>query len=523
MFRVLVVDDEQIVLDAVKFIIEKRQGDVTVCGTANTGREAIDKAKRLQPDIVFMDIRMPGISGIDAIREIKHLSPHVRFVIISAYEQFEFAKQAVQLGVSDYLLKPINRHRLNDILDQLTLEISEEQKQREQELATMEKLQKMVPYIENSFIYAVMSNSCDVNELHRYFKLLDVECDYGYMMILQLRSDEALSLHEHYHQIRDLIKYKTSALIGPLMFNKIIVFNPKRKVGTDYEHRVDSMELGECLRHEIERLTGIKCTIGIGSIQAVKELYYSYGQAQKSLSRAEQDTVVHVEDLYARNDCHEALIKMQRNLTDAVEKGQLNKAIKCFDEIYQIIAENRERILELVVLIYKVAQDEGVTPDAVLRYESYLNDCIQIDNQQDLQRWIVNRIKYIIEKINLEKNQKCSYLVEKSKRIIEMEYATEVTLEGVSRSLNVSPQYLSRLFKEDIGQTFIEYLTHIRISHAKDLMKRCNKTVKEICYEVGYSDPNYFSRIFKKQTGKMPTEYMQYEKKAYLGEIHESR
>ncbi len=514
MYNILVVDDEQIVQKAIQYIVEKRRDNLKICDVASNGREAIIKAKALKPEIVFMDIRMPGINGIEAIKEIKHHLPETRFVIISAYEQFEFAKQAVQLGVREYLLKPINRGKLNNILDQIVVELNQDQEQSERDLETMEKLQKMIPYIETSFIYSIISNNDRIEEMKRYFNLLEMTCESGFMMIIQLMQSEQssfledLELHAHVPQIRDVIKYKCRAIVGPMMLNKIVVFVAKKNSGNAYDSRLESANLGECIQQELQEITGLKCKIGISAVKNIGELFYAYGEAQKALTSNDALSVTHFEDLYGEQGDKVQLIKTQTQLIEHMEKGQLNKALKCFDLLFQSICNQQERLLELVVLIYRVAYEEGVQEDAIIRYDHYLKEMIALNTTCDSQRWLSNRIKYITEQIIKRKSEKCSFIVERAKKVLEQEYHKELSLDGVARTLNISPQYLSKLFKEETGQNFIEYLTHIRVVIAQSLMKTSHKSVKEISFEVGYSDPNYFSRLFKKQTGLMPTEFM---------------
>lgn len=119
----------------------------------------------------------------------------------------------------------------------------------------------------------------------------------------------------------------------------------------------------------------------------------------------------------------------------------------------------------------------------------------------------MNRIKYITRKIQTEKSEKGNHIIDRAKKYIKEHFREEITLEELSKSLNISPQYFSRLFKEETGYNFIEYLTFIRIEHSKQLMHSTDMTIKEICFSVGYGDPNYFSRLFKKNTGLSPTTY----------------
>ena len=158
MYKLLIVDDEQIVIDAVKFIVKKEIDNIIVEATASTGREAIKAASEVRPDIVLMDIRMPGINGIEAIKEIKKIYSDVQFVIMSAYEQFEFAKQSVELGVIDYLMKPVNKGRLISTLRKITDKLDLEKTMEEIQLYKIEKYKKALSVLEQVFIYSIFFN-----------------------------------------------------------------------------------------------------------------------------------------------------------------------------------------------------------------------------------------------------------------------------------------------------------------------------------------------------------------------------
>ena len=145
MLKVMVVDDESIVVESIKYIIDKNFTDVMVSGTARSGREAIEKAELIKPDIIFMDIKMPGINGIDAIKEIREILPNAQIIILSACEQFEYAKEAINLGVSVYLLKPVNRSKMVEVIRQAAINYEETKLKRKRELDLKEKYEKVLP------------------------------------------------------------------------------------------------------------------------------------------------------------------------------------------------------------------------------------------------------------------------------------------------------------------------------------------------------------------------------------------
>ena len=152
MYKIMLADDEGIVIDSLKFIIEKEFGSRCEIRTAKTGRQVIELAEEFQPDIAFMDIQMPGINGIEAMREIRKFNSHVVFVVMTAYDKFDYAKEAISLGVLDYLNKPVSRDTIVDVLQKAMSNIDGERTKRRNDLRVREKLETVVPIIENGLI-----------------------------------------------------------------------------------------------------------------------------------------------------------------------------------------------------------------------------------------------------------------------------------------------------------------------------------------------------------------------------------
>lgn len=161
-----------------------------------------------------------------------------------------------------------------------------------------------------------------------------------------------------------------------------------------------------------------------------------------------------------------------------------------------------------MVIVHRKAMEAGVVEDASVKYDDYIIEMINLDRFEKLVVWCLNRIRYITKRIKAGKAEKGNCIIERAKNYIKEYFHEEITLEELSKSLNISPQYFSRLFKEETGYNFIEYLTFVRIEHSKLLMQSTDMSIKEICYRVGYGDPNYFSRLFKKNTGLSPTTYI---------------
>ena len=156
MYRIMLADDEGIVIDSLRFIIEKEFGGECEIATAKTGRSVIELAESFRPDIAIMDIQMPGINGIEAMREIRRTNSSVIFIVMSAYDKFDYAQEAIKLGVLEYVTKPMNRERMVSILRMAMDQVSDERRKRSEDLIIKEKLETVVPILESGLIYNIL-------------------------------------------------------------------------------------------------------------------------------------------------------------------------------------------------------------------------------------------------------------------------------------------------------------------------------------------------------------------------------
>jgi len=516
----MVVDDEQIVLDAMGYIIEKRGDQVILCATASSGREAIEVARIHHPDILFMDIRMPGLSGIEAIEEIQTFSPATKCVIISAYEQFEYAKQAVKLSVKDYLLKPINRNKVNQVIDKLASEIQRERIHRQIEMDHLEKIRNMMPHMETVFIYALLFNHTKSANALTTLELLGIEQGQGCIATLELREqvadgsagnhgvlDDKLCSEREYQLVRDVIKSTQLAIVGPVMLNKVVIFLPIQDSVDAYDARVCTMSRAERICQQLRQLTHRNCAMGLSNSYPLLDLHYAYQESIKALREIQGSGIFHIADLYGEDTGALEADKLKVQLIQMTEQGKADQALIAFERLFPLISGQREACLELMVHIYRTAASVGLTEDGIIHYKTYLKDVMTIEDTQMLSTWIATTLRHVCLKIEQMKVAKCSKVIEQTKAILKHDYPKEVTLEGVARMIQMSPQYLSKLFKEQTGSTFIDYLTDLRLEEAKRLMSLGQLSIKEICFKVGYTDPNYFSRVFKKRSGVNPTDF----------------
>jgi two-component system response regulator YesN len=524
----MVVDDEQIVLDSVRFMVEKDIGDSVVIEIARSGREAIEKAAIFRPDIVIMDIKMPGISGLDAIASIKEFHSGALFIIITAYEKFDFAVEALNLGVIEYINKPLSRVKLvAAIRSAISIKV-EERRKLDTELEVKEKMGFILPVLESGFIYSVVFSDDHSNELETYRRILNIDANGGYVMTIEFgeKGDESglankigssIKSQKFYPLLRDAIKESCSCIVGPVMLNRVVTFVTCDCDTPEYEQRIEALNVATDVYNKLHDEVGLDFYIGIGkSYKLLDNIYKSYEESIKAIGYAVESGIVHINDIplernfagvYPEND--------EKLLLKKITAGDSDACLVVFDRIFEWLkgeyGDNLQEIIasltELVVMLGRIAKDYGISDSSLVSGNTYINKFLSIDDISTLKTWLKNRIRFLADEVTSVKETKLSGIIVSARDYIFNNYCKDITLEDVSKEVNVSPNYFSKLFKDETGSNFIDYVTTLRIEKAKKLLCDSKRYNKEICYQIGYSDPNYFSRIFKKIVGVTPTEY----------------
>ncbi|MBN2880192.1 MAG: response regulator [Clostridia bacterium] len=522
MYKLMVVDDEQITIESVKYIVENEMDDIKVVSTAISGRMAIEQAHLERPDIVMMDIKMPGINGLEAVREIKRMHNNIKFVIVSAFEYFEYAQQAVELGVTEYLTKPVNKASIIDTLLKIKAELDREKIKFDQQIKTQEKMKKMLEDVEHSCIYSLLLSQGHRVKISKYKELFEITEKQGYIFVLQIKGDmeqetvwldESEGIQKFYSFFRDELKRKSRCIVGPMMFDRVVVYMPQ-DMKDEYQQRVSSIDYLEGILSVLSERRAGHYKMGIGSVRDDESISISYQEALKALNYSADNKAVHIADVTMNaGNTNFDIFTDEQKLINLIEKGDEHASTNLLNEIFNkypefYTRENiRNRLVELMVVAHRIAIENGIENDSYLEYSNYINQILSCDSSDTFKSMCIGKIRYIVNKVQMTKKKKISSIVDKANRIIDERFGSELTLDDISKELSISPQYFSRLYKDEMGINFIEQLTKKRIDNAKRLIEEGEYSVKEICYMSGYSDPNYFSRLFKKHEGVSPSLY----------------
>lgn len=524
LIKLLIADDEYIVTESIQFIVDKFMSEAVVVGTASSGRETIEKALYLKPDVILMDIRMPGINGIEAIRQIKLTNQEVFFVIITAHEYFEYARDAVNLGVYEYLVKPLNKNKLIETLKQLELIISSKREAIQREIALKERINMIIPHMEGQFVYSQLFSGKMLSDVSFYEDIFNMDIRYGYVLMAIVEDSEgeakeeklknSINRHKFYEVFSQELKCMTACLIGPPLLDRLVAYIPANSTADAYEIRNATIAMASRLVERINKRVKIGFKIGVGKCYHIEGFSKSCDEAYMAATMEAADVVAHFEDVQPnRKKSLDYPLHKEKLLSQKILSGDAKEALEVFEDIFAWLSGNytedidkiKTKLIELLIIVRRTIPYE--VEDIDLSDELYLSYLFKIKDINELKVSFINYFKDMVGSFNKYRDRKLRGLISEAVLYINNNYHKDISLDGVAKESNMSYHYFSKFFKDSVGKNFIDYLTDLRVEKAKELLKEPSLSIKTICYNVGYSDPNYFSKIFKKTTGVTPTEF----------------
>ncbi len=495
---------------------------VRVIGEAPNGRIAVEMASVHRPDIIFMDIKMPGIDGVQAVKEIKKINPGIRFIMVSAFNTFEYAKEVMQQGVKEYILKPSRKQDILEGLQRVTTEIREERKRQEEHQNLRENFSRAVSIAQKEWVSSLLVNQVQDITFDEWGQLLGVEITSGYIVLISFKPQEETVPSTCEKQkwaawLKDALKsvvIKKEILLGPMTDNHVPVLILCQKT-TERVHFKSSVQTNIKNLFKLFQKESFKCELRIGvglPYHHAHELNQSYHEAFRALEKLEKSP----NSRYSMADkqssielpAQSGVLEVEKMLLDAVRQGDVNQVLLIFESYVKMLAKNKDlkapfvkkSFDELFILISRMLHDLGISTQST----PVIHETEEVMTIVDKGK---THLLALVQRVQVWRNHHAKGMLHKAKEYIESHYSQSLTLEEVAEYVEFSPFYFSKLFKDRFGLTFIEYLTEIRINKAKAEMVDSGKSLKEICYSIGYKDPNYFSRVFKKHTGLSPTEF----------------
>ncbi|MDV4151851.1 response regulator [Clostridium sp. AL.422] len=306
MLKILIADDEKYERDSVIKLIEENFKDKLTIAQAKNGREAIEISEQIRPEIIIMDIKMPGINGIKAIEEISKSAPTTYFIMLTAYDYFDFAIEAVKLNVKEYLLKPFIR---TDLINKINnaIELVEKQKaKRKIDIENEEKINNLIGVLENELSYSIINNTLDSIDHNMYMDYLNLELDNAFAISIKIISSNYSNILKRKigEYINEFLKFKYKS-IGTYRFTEnIVCFIQVDKYNDKSEEIIGNTNIANSIKKEIERHFNTMVKIGVGNCyNGIYLMNQSYEEANKAINYNNQNEIVHIDkiDTYKQN------------------------------------------------------------------------------------------------------------------------------------------------------------------------------------------------------------------------------
>lgn len=530
MLKVFLAEDEFIIREGIKNNIDWQAHGYEFCGEASDGELAFPLIQKTRPDILITDIKMPFVDGLALSRLVKKELPETEIIILSGYEEFDYAKEAIQIGVARYLLKPINGETLLQEIDSVAEIILGKQKEKE----IREKYQKEME--ENSLrdqmdlFQHLVTGDCSMEELLSVADKLDLKIMAPWYSIVLLKIQSMKHDYEEYSGSIVVVDERIAKLAEP---EHVLIFD-RALEGRAFLFKADSEE--ELLAYQKEYLGDVKEVLsgyanlryfgGIGTpVNRLREIPASFEDASHAFAHrylvAEScildSSLLMQEGAAEHEDFRISAVNPEQidraKMQEFLRTGDLDEVVYFVDEFFGKLdgGAMKSRIFRQYITmdayfsIVDFLKGLGLQKDEI---EAPDQDSSILQDEKSAMDYIVR----IMEKALVLREKKASSryedVVSEVIHYIEDNYAQEeLSLNLLASHVNFSPNHLSMIFSQQTGQTLIRYLTDYRMNRAKELLRCSSKKSSVISMEVGYKDPHYFSYLFKKTQGMTPTQY----------------
>ena len=534
MLKVFLVEDEVVMRNGIKNNIPWEQEGFEFVGEASDGELAYPLIKKEKPDILITDIRMPFMDGLELSRLVKKELPQIKIIILSGYNEFDYAKTAINIGVTDYLLKPISSAKLLEAVKKVADMIEKEQDNARLIKRYEKEMEENILQEKHKLWGALASNRLSTMELLEKGQRLEIDFTasaYQVFLFKLMQEGDSTGCSEELNRASEKVNELAGSWEHVLSFDRspegwafLIKGESEEEVQSTYlETRKELLEL-------VDSYPKVEYFGGIGNVvHRIGDIQTSYKEAARAFSsrffldanqiadsaemvkmQTEQDGKIDVSKMLSKKREHELVERFLKN-------GTTEEVDSFLDELFQNIGEQNCKSLlyrQYVVMdLFFCATD--FLGNLEMTTESLPEECRDINqivekagNAENLRYQIGILFTETMQLRDSHSKKKYSKLLEDARAFIDENYKhDEMSLNTVAAQVNISPSYFSTIFSSEMGQTFVEYLTHVRLEKAKELLMCSNMRTAEIGYEVGYKDSHYFSYIFKKVVGCSPKEY----------------
>lgn len=542
MYKLILAEDEEDVREGIIAQIDWAEYGFEVVDSAENGREATEAIDRLLPDVVVTDIQMPFMNGLQLAEWIRSRHPNTKIIILTGYDEFEYAQKAIKLQIDEYILKPFSSQELIDVLLKVKATIEAEIAEKENVYVLSEHYRKSLPVLREQFLSSLVSRRLPLQEITdksaeyginldgKQFQASVISIDYiragqsreaaaGRPVSLRDTGDHNLQLFAILNIAEEICQKHGTGRV--FIHRDEVVLLSVSKEPDETEITGHTFAILEEIRQNVQHFLKLTVTAGAGTVcQSASMLFNSFSDAMQALDYRlilGNNRVIWIEDVESRSNQMLVFDELtQQSLIRTIKLGTVQELKEVMDELfggldtahvstqdYQIF------LLEIITSILRVAKESGSeTADFMVPSMATLTDMNKFNNMGEAKQWIINVCTGLMDSIASGRQSSYKQLIDQAKEYIRSHYEeSDISIGRVCQHLHISTGYFSSIFKKEMKMTFVSYLLQIRLEAAKELLRSTELKAFEIAEKIGFADPNYFSFCFRKKYGQSPKEY----------------
>ncbi|MCJ8010990.1 response regulator [Paenibacillus sp. KQZ6P-2] len=531
-YKVILIDDEDEVREGIRNKISWNECGFELIGEYDNGRDALEAIDIERPDLIITDICMAFMDGLDLARIISERYRDMKVVIITGYEDFDYAKQAITYRVQEYLLKPINAREFTSLMLQMKAELDAEWQQRRNLSQLRIQLNESLPLLRERFMERLVFTRISREMLQRkldYFQIRLKGPSYIALVMdlgqargkRELRDEQELLQYAAYNIVQEQLEQEGSGIAFRTRDDRLAVILQ----GTPEHLEMKAQWAADQARSSLDKYLRLPSSVGIGRrCDALEDISSSYQEALSSLDYTfllGEGRVISIQDVEFGHGIPANSADFEQQLISSLKSGNIGQVSSViqgwFHELKTVgisVIRCRSILYQILIAMMKHTEETGLGDTNLIPADAF-SKVGSFRTLDEAQSWIEDISRSILVSLTEHRSSHILSQMDSAEAYIRANYHDEgLSLQQVCNHLFMSTSYFSSLFKQHTGGTFVEYVTRIRMEKAKELLCTTRMKSYEIAEKVGYSDPQYFSVLFKRNNGKTPKEYRQHQQES---------
>ncbi|PHV69260.1 hypothetical protein CS063_16760 [Sporanaerobium hydrogeniformans] len=511
MLKIVFIDDDESIVEGLNFILDWQALGIEVAGCAYSGKEGYDLILKEKPHLLITDIRMPQLDGLSMLDALKKHVPDMKIIILSGYDDFEYAQGAIEKGAFSYLLKPLRKNQLLEKIEAATKLIRENlsHAERQETLTLLAKEKYLLDLLKGTEkIHTkedINTHLFPLSSVREFYEVMLIDCQEMPPSISpSLSLSTSLTPYLEKEGMEPLIPYESNKFIILLRGSCGSHLKQKRHKLIDFLN----LNIGDFLAIGVSSISDNICllnTLFEQALYALNETFYS----SDNIVVFDKSTAPSYSEVIDARPYMEAILNHVKELNEPAATLQINGFFnylvtqkKCPSN--QIYIET----ISLLVYLKNLAYSFNLKESSFFSYDIYRVTYLRkhYKNYHELKSWVLTCTLELIHQLKATKTTSTDFLIEQIKAYVQEQNGL-ITREQTAQHFHIHASYLSRIFKQVTGISFIDYVTLVKLDRGKLLLLNSTLQIQEIAEELGYNNAQYFSTVFEKYVGLSPTRF----------------